>query len=465
MTTLAQQIIHQNISGVEQYLRAGVPINDFDEYGYTPLIETAIVNSVELARLLLEQGADPNMKDVVGGTALHWAVENSNHELAALLLSKGADANAHNNNGEPVLAKPILRADDKLKKLLIEHGATSQFAMDYINTKLLGHYYELRGEVDIVTPQNEFTEVSLEGFFLEFSTGLLLKSLRDFRHNYAARKLDHYFFEFDRIAEAIANAERLAHLQQYQIDRGQYRDEIRRRLQEELLVLPIGCEGHATAIIIYQDTLVTIDRRKEGHRFNGISFYSIGNHLALNEELLNYLLYEKKQQVFLEKELHRILGLRLQAQMLIEPQASGNCSWANLEAVIPAALTLLRPELQTFDQGVLDYDHEAIQVYRVWREWNRRRALDFCLQAFPSADKKRKASIVAILANVVFQRLDARKATDVDLAERIVPILQAKGYEYVLQSWRTYYYIRKKTQAGKNLQQLLRIAGVDMEAL
>ena len=461
MISLSQQILSGNKKVVEQILKAGVDVDAIDEYGYTPLIECAIADNLEIAKLVLTHGANPNGKDVIGGTALHWAVENANMTLVQLLLNKGADPNASNNNGEPVLAKPILREDTDLKQLLIEHGAKAQFATDYINTKLLGHYYELRGEVDIVTPKGEFTEVSLEGFFLEFSVGLLLKSLRDFRNNYAAKHLHAYFYEIDRIMQAIANAERLAHLQQYRVDRTQFQKELKQRLQEDLLILPIGCEGHATAIVIYNDMLVTIDRRKDGNRLNGISIYSIGNHLALNFELLNYLLYEKKQSVFLEKELHRILNLRLLAQMMIEPQVSGNCSWANLEAVIPAALTLLREEWQTFEEGIVDYQHEAIQFYRIWREWNRRRALDFCVQEFSGATIKRKAFIIAMLANIVFQRLDARKRADVELAERLIPILQTPGFGYVLKSWRTYYYIQKKTTAGQNLQQLLRIAGVD----
>ena len=59
----------------------------------------------ELARILIEAGADPNAKDNDGETPLHQAVEFENAEAAKLLIEAGADPNAKNNNGETPLHK------------------------------------------------------------------------------------------------------------------------------------------------------------------------------------------------------------------------------------------------------------------------------------------------------------------------------------------------------------------------
>ena len=66
-------------------------------------------------------------------------------------------------------------------------GADPEFALDYINTKLLGHRYELRGYADIVDQEGRFTELSYEGFILEFTLDVVRQSLADFKNNYAAR--------------------------------------------------------------------------------------------------------------------------------------------------------------------------------------------------------------------------------------------------------------------------------------
>ena len=50
----------------------------------------------ECATLLLEHGADPNVMDVCGNTAVHYAVFCQNVSLAAKLLSYDADIEARN---------------------------------------------------------------------------------------------------------------------------------------------------------------------------------------------------------------------------------------------------------------------------------------------------------------------------------------------------------------------------------
>jgi hypothetical protein len=65
--------------------------------GYTPLMSSG--NSPEKFKILLENGANPNLQDTNGNTALHHAVFNSDTNSVAILLANKADPNIQNNQG------------------------------------------------------------------------------------------------------------------------------------------------------------------------------------------------------------------------------------------------------------------------------------------------------------------------------------------------------------------------------
>ena len=169
MTTLVDEILFGSPNSVAKSIQAGADVNDYDVYGYTPLIEAAVVNSIEKTEILLNAGAQVNKRDMAGRSALHWAADNDNVELCELLLRHKADPNAYSKSLAPVLVNPLLRNNKQdLKNLLYSHGAVLKFAKDYINTKLLGHRFSLTGKVHMVDHQSDFRLVDLEGFYLEF---------------------------------------------------------------------------------------------------------------------------------------------------------------------------------------------------------------------------------------------------------------------------------------------------------
>ena len=65
--------------------------------GWTVLMFVAREGHTEVARILLENGADPNAKGRDGTSALTIAAEQGHVDIIKLLLTKGAYVNARNN--------------------------------------------------------------------------------------------------------------------------------------------------------------------------------------------------------------------------------------------------------------------------------------------------------------------------------------------------------------------------------
>jgi ankyrin repeat protein len=90
--------------------------------GSTPLMYAALYGDARSVRLLLENGADPNVKNDVGATALMWAVEDL--EKTRLLIEHGADPNSHSDDGStPLIIAANWFGSSPILKLLIDHGA------------------------------------------------------------------------------------------------------------------------------------------------------------------------------------------------------------------------------------------------------------------------------------------------------------------------------------------------------
>lgn len=76
---------------VERLLRQGAEgINELDEHDHAPLHWAVFGGYVEIVRLLLEHGADPNVCALTGVPPLWNAVDFGLDEIAALLRQHGA---------------------------------------------------------------------------------------------------------------------------------------------------------------------------------------------------------------------------------------------------------------------------------------------------------------------------------------------------------------------------------------
>ena len=128
----------------------GANLEVTNSIGQTPLLLGATQLKSEIAKILLEHGANPNARELeFGNSPLHWAVIHADTNLVFLLLAKKADVNEQNRFGvTPLeLAKTGLTGQIQLKlysngggyfdvdkpamaeiaRLLRDHGAIEDF--------------------------------------------------------------------------------------------------------------------------------------------------------------------------------------------------------------------------------------------------------------------------------------------------------------------------------------------------
>lgn len=448
--TIAQDIISCRMPDFEYYLREGESLDDIDEYGFTPLIECVITRQKHIAEALLGYGVNLDKKDVAGRTPLHWAVDNNDLDMTRLLLSHGANSNAYTNAGLSVLVYPVLRGQDAIKHLLYQYGARLDFALDFIQGKLLGHRYELRGDVDIVNAEGEFVELDYEGFILEFTVAVVIDSLRRFTSSYSTRNMRDYFPSLHTIMDAFSVSATMLQLQHQPHLSEQNQSQLLHFLQAPMLILPVASRGHALCFVRYHQWWAKIDRGENSLKEGSVNIYRITRPEALNARFLHEFMYQKQSRRYFHEVINQQLGLMPMAQLPVSSQISGNCSWANVQAVIPAAYAMQKLS-QT--EGINSAD--ALSLYNAWQEWDKDRALDECLHRFYLANSLRKASIAAMLGAVLFQSCDASNARHLERAEKILTVLTLPDYYYILNSYLQNYCVNRLTRRGNNLLKIL----------
>lgn len=454
---LSQAILKQDIAAVEHCLQAPLDINERDSYGYTPLIEAAIVNNENIADILLQHGADPNIQDMTGATALHWAAENNNLMLASLLFQHHANPNLYTTASESPLVVPYLRKQNNMTHLLMRHGGSLRFAKDYINAKLLGHRFSLLGSVDILDPNGLFTEVNLEGFYLEFSLQVILDSLSAYIKNFAAKDQTAYFDYFKKVIDAFETACQFAHYQQYQIDVEYYAKSLRALTQKDLLIIPVAYEGHAITLIKFHNLLVICNRRRVNNFADQLPIYRMEAPDHLDWPLLKHILFERNSAQFIEMELIRHLQCTPISRLMIKRQITGNCSWANVEAAVPVSLFFLMHHWREQPPAMVSTNSMALTLYRDWVQWDKDRSLGYFFQAFRKGSPAEKASIASLLADILFQRCGEGYSLDRKRAKRIYKLLQDPELGYILDTYVKHYQQESPSKGGENLKKLIKV--------
>jgi ankyrin repeat protein len=85
----------------------------------TPLHSAAAAHSGEIVRLLVENGAPPNIRQEGGWTPLHEAAQIGDKEMVKALLEYGADAQIRSSDGKTPADMAHAKGHEEILKLLV----------------------------------------------------------------------------------------------------------------------------------------------------------------------------------------------------------------------------------------------------------------------------------------------------------------------------------------------------------
>ncbi|CAF4201598.1 unnamed protein product, partial [Rotaria socialis] len=115
-----------SLDGIRCWIREGADIDAADAYGYTPLINAAMLGRADIVKVLIDAGADIQKPGQFGYTALHAAAQNGHLEVVQTLVKYGASVNCKNEDGDI----PLILGKAKTTK-------TKSFLFIYLSTYLL----------------------------------------------------------------------------------------------------------------------------------------------------------------------------------------------------------------------------------------------------------------------------------------------------------------------------------------
>ncbi|WP_353283954.1 ankyrin repeat domain-containing protein [Wolbachia endosymbiont (group A) of Lypha dubia] len=145
-------IENNNKNIIEFLLSKEVGVNDTDKQGYTPLHYAAWRDRLEVAKFLIEKGADINAADTstAGKKPMHVAAENNSESVIEFLLEKGVSVDEADKNGWTPLHYAARFGQLEVAKFLIEKGADINVADASIAGKRPIHVATEENNKDII---------------------------------------------------------------------------------------------------------------------------------------------------------------------------------------------------------------------------------------------------------------------------------------------------------------------------
>jgi hypothetical protein len=290
---------------------------------------------IAVARRLIEAGADINLQNASGNSALMNAVLNRNEEAVKLLIEKNANLNLQNNKGETAYIIACKMNETNIQKSL-SHKLKSSNEHDNLNEqrvllklKLLAHAIDQSGKVKI----GEMADFDLEGGESEYWLKKWAKSTAQLPSSALPSDLQ---LQLQELLDSHKNSTPAELLLAIKADRPR--------------IIHSGFKEHAVAVLIWKDRLI-ICNRGAVNTGSPIKAYKF-NPQKLTAEVIETLQQcanqsgEEYLNLFF-RELPNTLELRadsetalLQKECKLPMQTVGNCSWTNPEAAVWALIQL-----------------------------------------------------------------------------------------------------------------------------
>ena len=129
-TSLHLASLHVQLEAIQVLLDHGADIDPLDESGQTPLHVILAKHHVsesqatDVVQRLLEHGSDPNTRDLRLSTPLHVASSLGWLEVARVLLGNGANVDEKDEEGRTPFQVALLERHVEMRKLLSDHSGT-----------------------------------------------------------------------------------------------------------------------------------------------------------------------------------------------------------------------------------------------------------------------------------------------------------------------------------------------------
>lgn len=123
---------------VRYLIASGADVNEIDKnyYSRTALHVAVESNDLKMAQILLNAGADVNLKDQYAQTALMNLNGNTSREILQLIAQYGADLNSTSRSGQTALMQAAQYDNFEAVKALIEVGADATIKDGFGNSAL-----------------------------------------------------------------------------------------------------------------------------------------------------------------------------------------------------------------------------------------------------------------------------------------------------------------------------------------
>jgi len=122
-SALDDAISQKRVDVARTLIEAGADVNEKKAYDQSLLMDAIGMGNPELVALLLDKGADPNAANTYRVTPLMVAAERGALDAARRLVAKGAKVNARTPGGGSALMNAVLRGYEEIVTLLIDAGA------------------------------------------------------------------------------------------------------------------------------------------------------------------------------------------------------------------------------------------------------------------------------------------------------------------------------------------------------